>query len=28
MLDMMKDVTIDMIRNKWMKAVDGRINIV
>ena len=28
MLDMMKEVTIDMIRNKWMKAKDGRINIV
>ncbi len=28
MIDMMKDVTIDMIRNKWMKVKDRQINIV
>jgi cytochrome P450 len=28
MVDMMKDSTIDIIRNKWMKAKDGQINIV
>jgi hypothetical protein len=28
MVDMMKDVTIHMIRNKWMKAENQQIDIV
>lgn len=28
MIDMIKDVTIDMIKNKWMKADNNQIDIV
>ncbi len=28
MIDMMKESTLEIIRNKWMKAQDGKIDIV
>jgi hypothetical protein len=28
MIEMMKGITIDVIRNKWMNAKDGQIDIV